>query len=160
MPTRTPKSGSWATSDFVGAADLNKDPGGWVGYEQVTASQNGITGVTDLTGLSITFTAVANRRYRTTFSGEINGSVAGDLLIAYITDGAGTSLRRGVLTVPALISGAGYSQMTLQYVFQPSAGSITHKVRLERNAGTGNANLFATTTSPAFILIEDLGPSS
>lgn len=153
-------SGTWDSADYLSAANLNKDPGGWVGYEVVIASQSGITGITDLTGLSVTFTAVLNRRYRTTFCGEINGSVAGDLLIAYITNGSNVQLQRGVVTVPSLISGAGYSHLCLQYVWVGAGSSVTHKVRLERNAGTGTANLFASGSAPAFILIEDLGPSS
>jgi hypothetical protein len=148
------------TSATLTAADMNAYArGGLVmAYASVTASQSSITSVTDLTSLTVTFTALSGRLYRTTFHGEINGTVEGDLLIAYITNGAGTQLQRGIVSVPALSGGSGYTQMCLQHYWTGS-GSTTHKVRLERNAGTGTANLFAAANSPAIILVEDIGTS-
>lgn len=132
---------------------------GTVGYAQVTAAQSGITTQADLTGLSLTWTAIANRRYKIRFYGEINGSVAGDLLIAYITDGANVAQQRHIITVPALVAGTGYSTITMELVQTPSAGSVTRKARLERNSGTGTASLNAGSALPAFILVEDIGPA-
>jgi len=147
------------TASTLTAADVNAylRGGNVMGYAAVTSSQGGIQSVTDLTGLSVTFTAIAGRLYRTTFSGEINGDTENDLLIAYITDGSNNELRRGVLHVPPMIADVGYSQMTLVRLTTHSAGSTTIKVRLERNAGVGTANLFASSTSPAVLVVEDIG---
>src|SRR5262245_32050604 len=41
-------------------------PGGVIGYVAVTSSQGSITTIVDLTSLTITFTALADRRYRVT----------------------------------------------------------------------------------------------
>lgn len=153
-----PGSKTFASGDVLTAADMNAYArGGLVmAWASVLTPQTTITTVTDLTGLTVTFTAIAGRLYRTTFIGEVNGTVAGDLLAVYITNGANTVLQRGVITVPALSSGVGYSQITLQHYWTGS-GSTTHKVRLERNAGTGNANLYAGTDGPAVIVVEDIG---
>jgi hypothetical protein len=45
-------------------------------------------------------------------------------------------------------------------VITPSAGAHTYKLTLQRNSGTGTVRIFADADVPAFILVEDLGPSS
>ncbi len=136
---------------------LNAAPRGRVAYAEVTAQQNTITTVVDLTSLSVTWTAAAGRRYRVSFAAEINGTAAGDLAILYVSDGAGTSKKRHVVTVPALTAGSGYSAVSGALIEVPGAGSVTRKLRLERNAGSGTVGLFAAANSPAFILVEDIG---
>ncbi|CAB4136919.1 hypothetical protein UFOVP314_45 [uncultured Caudovirales phage] len=131
---------------------------GFVAQASVTAQQNGITTVTDLTGLTVTWTAIASRRYRVTAAAEINGTVAGDLLIVYITDGSNTIQQRAVVTVPSLNSGGGYAHARLELHLSNVSGSVTRKLRLERNAGTGTAGMFAAATTPAYLTVEDIGP--
>jgi len=132
---------------------------GTIGYAEVTASQSSITTITDLTGLAITWTALANRRYRTSLFAEINSTVANDLAILYITDGSNNVRRRLPLHMPPTLSGAAYTFASAAVVEVPGAGAVTRKLRLERNVGTGVVALFAAATSPAFILVEDIGPA-
>ena len=135
-------------------------PWGIVGSGTATANQGGIGLVTDLTGLSVTWTAVANRRYRAIWHCEVATGVAGDLVIIYLTDAANVAIARSVATIPSLTSGTGYIQADGSAIFTASAGSTTRKMRLERNAGAGAAGLTASATSPAWLVIEDIGPSS
>jgi hypothetical protein len=154
-----PGTKTFVSGDTLTAADMNAYArGGLVmAYASVGTPQGSITTRVDLTGLSVTFTAIAGRLYKATFSGEINGSVAGDLAVAYITDGVGTLFRRGIITVPDLSGGAGYSTITMQRLFTFGAGSVTLKMQLERNAGTGTVALYAAGDSPAHLIVEDVG---
>lgn len=127
---------------------------GSVGYAEITSNSAVITSVASVAGLSVTFTADASRRYRTSFSGELLGSIAGDLAYVYITDSSNVVKRR----FPVVVQAAGATGVTFDLVETGLSGSITRKIRLERNTGTGNVYLPATTTgAQAFILIEDIG---
>lgn len=153
-------SGSAAT---VAARLDSIEPIGTKDHVALTSSHGSITTITDIsfggTPLSVTWTASASRRYRTTFSGEINGTSAGALLIVYITDGSNNIKRRHVITVPALVSGVGYTGVQFSVVESGLTGSTTRKIRLERNAGSGTAEAYAATSSPMSILVEDIGPA-
>jgi hypothetical protein len=140
------------------AADMNDYArGGLVmGYASTTTPQSGITTIADLTSLTVTITALSGRLYRTTVQLEVLGSVAGDLAVAYIANGANTLLQRAVVTIPALSGGTGYSHVCLQHYWTGS-GSTTHKARLERNAGSGTVQSYAEAASPAIIIVEDIG---
>jgi hypothetical protein len=137
-------------------AASSMQPGGVIGAAQLLTSVGPFGSVADV-GLSVTWVADPARRYRITFDGEVNGTVAGDLLVAYITDGANNPVRRKVITVPALVGGAGYSDGSFSRTEVGLSGTVTRKVRLERNAGTGTANLFAAAFSPAQLVVEDIG---
>ena len=143
--------------DVLTAANVNLLPRGRVAYAQVTASQTPFTTQADVTGLSVTFTAVSGRNYRTMAFMELGDSVAGDLIIAYLTTGANTQLVRHTIVSPALVSGVTYMVAVMSYSSSSLSGSTTHKVRLERNVGSGTLGMFAAATSPAFIMVEDLG---
>jgi len=143
--------------DVLTAANVNLLPRGRIAYAQATANQTGVTTVTDATSLTVTFTAVSGRNYRTTVFVELGSTVAGDLLIAYITTGANVALVRGAVVAPDLSGGSSYSPVMFAYNSSALSGSTTHKVRIERNAGTGTMGIGASATSPAFIMVEDLG---
>lgn len=129
---------------------------GVLDYAQVTADQTGITTITSLTTLTTTATVPANRRIRTTISGEWLGQVLNDRHIVYIADGADVALRRQILDVADADS---LNPFHLSYVEATTAGSITRKARMERSSGTGACQLRASATNPAFILLEDIGPA-
>jgi len=143
--------------DVLTAANVNLLPRGRVAYAEVTASQTPFTTQADVTGLSVTFTAVSGRNYRTTAFIEIGSTAAGDLVIAYLTTGANVQLVRHTIVSPALVSGATYMVAVVSYSSSSLSGSTTHKLRLERNVGSGTLGTFASATSPAFIMVEDLG---
>lgn len=122
------------------------------GYAQVTASQTPITAEVDLTGLTVTVTTVASRRYRITACVSVAGTDTNTLAVA-IKEGA-TKLQDVSITL-----GATAQQDTLSgfVVLTPSAGAHTYKLTMRRAIGAGTSTMFAAADTPAFILIEDIG---
>lgn len=133
---------------------LNAAPRGTVGYAQITASQTGITALVDVSGLSVTFTAVAGRRYRISASAYLLSSVSGDVATINIADGASTQLQSAQVD---LRSSSVDIRAHVEVIVVPGAGSKTYKLRAGRVSGSGNISLDAGATYPAFILVEDIG---
>lgn len=138
-----------------------RQPWGIIGQVNVTASQTGITAVVDLTSLSITWTAVANRRYRATFNGTFQvatGAANDTFVLAYTDNGTPTTIHQHALVFPT----TSYQHVgTVLTAVETglAAGSITRKLRLSRFSGTGTGTLAASSTEPAQFIIEDIGPN-
>ena len=131
-------------------------PWGVYGYAQVTANQGSITTITDLTSLSVTFTAVANRRVRVVGYIEVTSTVLDGAFELFITDGSNTAIKRA--TGPILSTTAAVT-VPIEIVVTPGAGSVTYKLRLQRTSGSGTYTMSAGATNPAFICVEDIGPA-
>ncbi len=127
-------------------------PWGVQGYAEVTANQTGITTLVDLTNLTTTFTAVANRRYRIRGRIEFNSSVADGVCQFIIADSANVVYTR--YTGSAYLSSHTIFAETIE---SPAAGAVTFKLRLERTTGTGTYQMSGSATAPSFILVEDIG---
>lgn len=137
-------------------------PWGVVGQANVTANQTGIAAtVTDLTGLSITWTAVANRRYRATFNGTFQvatGAANDTFVLAYTDNGTPTTFHQHALVFPT----TSYQHIgTVLTAIETgiAAGSTTRKLRYNRFTGTGTGTLAASSVEPAQFIIEDIGPN-
>ena len=130
-------------------------PWGVMGYVEVTANQNSITTVVDLTSLTLTFTAAANRRYRIQGQVTVSTTVGDGAFQLYITDSTPTTYNRAT----SYLDNTGALTVFVQAVETFSAGSQTVKLRLERATGTGTYTMSASSTAPAFLLIEDIGPN-
>lgn len=135
------------------AADLTLARGE-VGYAQVVADQLSISTVADLTSLTLTFTAVAGRRYRWTFSGEVVATVADGAYALILTDGSNVMKKRATRGCTSTAA----DSCSLMFEETPGAGSVTRKLRLSKASGTGTVGLAATATNPAFLSLEDIGP--
>ena len=135
-------------------ADIALLPKGKMGYAQVTANQGSITAIVDLTSLTLTFTALASRYYKITGFGLLQTTVADDVFAIHITDGAGTQLQQA--SQHLRVANATQASIPIAIV-QPGAGSKTYKLRASRLTGTGTGTLTASSTFPAFIVIEDIG---
>lgn len=178
----------WEDTDVeweVGAADLPLSAGGvsgtgarlgdngdiaaryatGLGEVASATATTGITSVTtetDITGLSVTWTAEASRRYRISAHVEVSGTVANDLVIIYIADGSNTHQQRALCHIPtpiALAGGAGYVTLDPWVIQSGLSGSTTRKVRIVRNVGTGTVGVNASASYPIHILVEDIGPA-
>lgn len=130
-------------------------PWGRVGSAVATANQINITTVTDVTSLSVTWTAVANRFYRTTviipvFS-QLNNAGIVNLVI---TDGTPTTKQSINLN-----ASAGTDLNISGFVIESNiaTGSATRKARIATTAGSGT--ITASSTSVPTIIVEDIGPS-
>lgn len=129
-------------------------PWGVVGTATGTTSQSGITTVTDLTSLSVTFTAVTGRRYRTlVFLPFVVQSTNAATVSVLIADGSNTQLQASAEKFGA----SDFRSLSASVVETISAGSVTRKARISASAASVGTTLGATT--PAYILVEDVGPS-
>lgn len=122
------------------------------GYAQVTSSQGSITTITDLTSLTVTVTVPASARIKITghlpqlFSNGVN-----DAVTLSIRESSTTlqNAQQGKATAGAVQS------LTAIVVLTPSTGSHTYKLSLATTGGP--ATMTASSTGPAFILVENIG---
>jgi hypothetical protein len=142
--------------DFVSgailtAAQQNQFPRGAMG--QVTRTSGGTvltTTVGDITGLSITFTAVTGRLYKATWSFSAQKTLA-----SYTTISFATSANVQVAALDISAADAGYFSGAGTALFTASSGSVTYKMR--GLTGLGTAATTASATQPSFFMIEDIG---
>ena len=145
----------WNGSAWVETVSaLTKAPRGVMGYASRTSGDLAIAGgATDLTGMSITFNAVAGRLYRANWFVVANKA-------AVDRDGSGVILAKSDNTVVAqlaLISLSG--NITMNYsssaFFTTSTGSTTYKLRMY--SFSGNMTVSAAPPIPLMFSIEDIG---
>lgn len=121
-----------------------------------TTDAGPFTVVTDIAGLSITFTAIAGRRYRVHAELYMESTSSGDVGNLALTTGASVQVNSAqVLLTP---SATPLTVACTAFVV-PGAGSATYKVRTSRFSGAGNLMVRAGVTYPSFISIEDVGPT-
>src|SRR4029077_6770938 len=125
---------------------------GSVGYAQVTANQTGITAEVALTGLSVTVTLPAGRRIRIT-GNVLAQNTNADPANLYIKEGA-TYLQAEVTYLNPVNTNL---TMLASVVLTPGAGAHTYNLQMARSAA-GTVQMSAAATSPAYILVEDIGP--
>lgn len=125
-------------------------PLGIVGRAEKITNQASIGAVTDITGLSVTWTAVAGRVYRTTASIRIDPDATDAFVDLYIRNAAGTNLG----LVSQWVLGGKVLAATWSAVIAPAAGLQTHKVSAGKSGGTMQQT---GTVAPCFILVEDIG---
>ena len=142
-------SGTYATV----VARLNALPRGVVASASVTASQGSITTVTDLTGLSVSFTAEVGRKYRVTAAVEVLDSASSSVYVVSVKDGAFTLHRSTGVN--------GHTGSVTNTIVTPPissyTGARTWKLTLERASGTGTLSTTPSATYPAHITVEDIG---
>ena len=136
------------------AAQMNRLPFGVVQYSGTVASQ-AVTTITDLTGLSATWTAIASRTYVIQAFATAYSSVGGDSIGLAIATSAGATVAIGHAVSN---TNAVAVAINVAYKVTPSAGSVTYKLRGQRS-GTGTATYQPDGLTPSFILVTDLGPA-
>jgi len=144
------------------ASQQNRFPRGVMAYAESTADYTLTTSDVIATGMSVTFTAVANRYYRITYyepqvqtplavSGFTNLSIKD-------TNAAGATLSYGRLQTSAALMMTGNVCVIDVRTFG-SSGSQTMVGTASVNVTTGAPTLQRDATFPAFMLVEDIGPS-
>jgi hypothetical protein len=156
MAVRTGFAGTTSPGDVLTSAQITRLPGGWIGYVEVTANQTGIgTGPTDLTSLTLTVTAGTSRRLQITgycrVTQAAGAAAAGSV---FIRNSVPNTLQTSTLSLDASYTGM-HAPMSVQ---TPSAGSNTYKLSAGTTANT--FDLIASSSQPAFIMVEDIGPSA
>jgi hypothetical protein len=124
-----------------------------MGYAEITAASSAFTSVADISGLSLTWTAISTRSYYLMFDGQVASSVAGDRISVYITDGSGTQVT-GRTAIVSSVSDVG---LTVACRLTGLSGSVTYKVRAQRLSGSGTTTISASATVPAFFSVLDVG---
>ena len=112
------------------------------------------------TGMTVTFTAIASRNYKVTYTepqAQITNIASGTTNINIrVTTAAGTLLQTNYLRNAAAISGVG--SLTCVYVGTFAAGSTTI-VGCSSTSSTSDAPGLKRDTGPAILLVEDIGPA-
>lgn len=130
-------------------------PWGFIGEgASTTATNSGTTGAFADIGPSVTWTAVANRRYLLLANmGRFNNANAAITDVRF-TDGSGTLLDTiGTINVAAATNYA----MSGYTVWSPAAGSQTAKLRAA--SSTGTATVFQTSSVESRLVVVDIGPN-
>jgi hypothetical protein len=153
--------GGFIAGDTLGAADMNLLPAGISagGYAQITADQTSITTVTDVTSLTVTWTAVSSRRYRISFFVGVTHTAITTTGLAQIliTDGSGTQKAKTMLDD---VETTGEFRHLVGSVCETGlSGSTTRKIRASTDTGRGTMTVTASPTNPSYILVEDVGPA-
>ena len=127
---------------------------GEVAYAGATTAQGSISAETDITGLSVTWDAVAGRKYEILVRVPVFDVTSAGTAAVFINDGSGTRYGQGNVTL-----GAGESTnftVTSRYVAS-SSGSVTRKARVIATGGGGV--ITSSTNVPSYISVKDIGPS-
>ena len=136
------------------AAQMNALPWGTVG--KVTRSTGDVTinTLADITGMTLTFTAVANRVYKATWLVNGNKNAASrDSTNVYFTTGANAIVGNiSLITMGSTNVGLNFSASCY---FTVAAGSVTYKLR--GFSSSGDLVINANATVPCFLIIEDVG---
>lgn len=134
------------------AATWGQVPRGAEGYAQITSGQGGITSTADIGGVTATWTADPSRRYRTTVAGSVVGTSDG-VGSVLIRDGSNNSkMVRQLLVDPLFAFG-----FHVSVVESGLSGSQTRKLS-GAFSGAGFGTFTAASSSPCWILVEDIGP--
>lgn len=147
---------------YYGATTLWKPPWalpwGQVAFvEDGTVNQTGITAVTDLTGITATWTAVANRRYRCSL-------YVPDVAGAVVTIDSTLSIRQGSAVLrkhQKQIGSAVHETQEVNFVTTFAAGSVTLKGSISAVSGGGGSVSVVcgdAVTEKICLSIEDVGP--
>jgi hypothetical protein len=148
---------AFTSGQILTASQMTALPWGIVAYNQTATAQGSVTTVTDLTSLTVTFTAVANRYYLIHGFVTVYSSVSGDNCGLIIANSANTALATGhVISNTNAVA----VHANIFYRVSPGAGSVTYKLRGQRGAGTGNLTYQPDATTPSFIMVTDLGANS
>jgi len=133
-------------------------PWGRIAYASTTTSQTGIgPAVEDLTSLTVTFTAVANRKLRVTGNVMLAQETStGFTAYVSITTGANAILQYAGRT----FHNSGESDLFTPRLpeHSPAAGSTTYKLRGTCTA-SGVVQSVLSADNPAYIQVEDIGPN-
>lgn len=146
-PNTTFTAGAVLTAD-----QMNRLPWGVMGKAEATANQASIgTGQTDVTNLSVTFTADSSRIYRTSVYAIVQQDTASGLVFVRLTDGSNNQKNQWMQTSVA----TGFYTCSMVTVESGLSGSTTRKVRANAQANT--MSIQAAATYPAVIVVEDIG---
>lgn len=148
---------------FILVEDITADPSpvdpesvpvGQLAYAQVTANQTGITtSIVPLTGLSVNVAVESGRVLRITGKVNFAETVATVAVANLLVFEDGVQIQQSGLGDPAAQSESEVAVV----IRSPSSGAHVYDLRAVTNAGT--VSMVASSSIPAFILVEDITPT-
>jgi hypothetical protein len=147
------------TGSVLTATEYNYLPRGMVVLDEASSSdQTSITTVADVTGVSVTFTAVASRYYVLVGFAVVSASSGSPALqTLQITDSAGSTVYAREITH---FTAGGGNLHTIDCESKPltfTAGSTTLKLRFGRSGGDAATYTVNNSTVPAYLAVYDMG---
>ena len=151
---------TFVANNVLTASQQNAFGFGVVALATSTATYTLTTSTAIATGMTVSFTAIANRNYKVTYTEpqtQITNLVSGTTAIAIrVTNAAGTLLQTNYLRNSVAASGVG--SLTCVYVGTFAAGSTT-LVGCASTSSTSDAPGLIGNTGPRILLVEDIGPA-
>jgi len=147
---------NFTAGQILTADQQNRFPRGVMGYVSRTAGDVTLntSTVADITGMTTTFTAVANRAYKVTFQALFKKETNNGYPDLYITDGA-NNIKTNVFQHIAVNQFASVVMVCVIPNF--TAGSQTVKVR--GFSSSVNTIMLGSGSQVATLIVEDMGPS-
>lgn len=149
---------TFTSGQILTAAQVNNLPMGTVSAPvSLTALNFNPVAAADIAGATITFTAVANRIYRVTYCFFANCTGADSSLNITFTDTTPTVIQQSLFTFSTPFNPEGRQCTSVFYFTAGSSGSITRKLRAQRQTGASTLTIFSNSTLPFQYAIEDVG---
>jgi hypothetical protein len=152
--------GQWVHDALANTGQPNGGAaGGIIAYATTSTDQMGIASATyvDVVGTSLTFTAVAGRRYRFRLGMALYSDAGNNDGWQLLKDGAVHRIFVGVCCGAGVLTSAYATWGQADCLDTPTAGSHTYKWQVRRAAGTGNINI-QNSSCPLQVWVEDVGP--
>jgi hypothetical protein len=143
----------FTSGQILTATQQNNFPRGVMQYVINTTTNPTVTTTkADVTGMTVTWTAVANRLYRLNFEGMIGNNNASQNQF-FFADASNVDVDNTYHDV-----GAGqFASLSFQYLFTTTAGSKTLKLRAQSSSGT--LTFYGSGGRSFSLIVEDLGPA-
>jgi hypothetical protein len=132
-------------------------PWGIIGYATPLSASFTTSSATpvDVTGMSISFTGIANRRYRVNFNASQIFGTSGDRARLTFT---GTNITPVKSYYFGLLPSSSGIADSYSHIFTATGASVI-KLQFCRDAGSGNASIYADTAEGyGHFYLEDIGP--
>ena len=150
----------FSTGAVLTAAQQNRFPRGVMALATSSTSYVLTTTLTATTGMSVTFTAVANRYYKITYYEPQAQTPAAAAtyteLDLRLTNAAGASQGTSLIFTPSALIQTGVTVVAIKTF---SAGSVTLVGCALTSSTTGAPSLIRPAPRAAILLVEDIGPS-
>lgn len=150
----------FSSGAILTAAQQNRFPRGVMNLAISTTSYTLTTTDTIATGMSVTFTAVANRLYRISYfepQAQTASVLSNTTISIRLTNATGTVLNNTIIANTAAATQQNGMICVAYSTF--SAGSVTIVGTAKANVTTGTPLLIRDSTRNANIIVEDMGPS-
>ena len=144
---------NFSVGQVLTSTQANNFPRGLMGYQSRTAGGFvfNAAAAADLTGMSITFTAEANRLYQASWNIAGQKQTNAGFIQMFLTNAANTTLASCITSQVA----AGYFNLSSSAVVSFSAGSQTLKLRAE--VSTNSAFFYSDNGFPMIFSVTDIG---